>query len=250
MSVLCYNCRGLGEHRAVANLRRIIRSCSPRVVFLSETKKLESEMRRMIQKFGEYGGVFVDCAGRSEGLAMLWHTSLKLSLLSKSLHHIDIIVERWEGVEPWSFTGVYGWAERGLKINTCVMMKDLSPHSELPWLVGGDFNEVFYNYEKSGGAAKNQVVLDTFCATFEECGLCDLGYSGYAFTWDNRRADSAVVEERLDWFCGSLEWSLLFPEAEVLHLDEHQDHLPILLRTQKTARERRKLGRGFRFKNM
>ena len=69
MSILCYNCRGLGETLAVGNLRRIRRSRSPRVVFLSETKKLETEMRSMIKKFGEYGGVFVDCAGRSGGLA-------------------------------------------------------------------------------------------------------------------------------------------------------------------------------------
>jgi len=131
------------------------------------------------------------------------------------------------------------------------MIKDLSTHSALPWLVGGDLNEIFYNYEKKGGLAKSQILLDAFCATFEECGLYDLGYSDYPFTWDNRRAGLTVVEERLDRFCGSLEWSLLFPEAEVIHLDEHfSDHLPILLKTQKNASARRRAARSFKFENM
>jgi len=218
------------------------------VVFLSETKKLETEMRSMSKKFWDYSGVFVDCAGRSGGLAMLWRSSLKVSLLSKSFHHIDISVEQWDGVEKWQFTSVYGWAERGMKLLTCELIKDLSTHADLPWLVSGDFNEVFYNYEKRGGADKNQAVLDSFCATFEECGLFDLGYSGYAFTWDNRRIEMVVVEERLDRFYGSVEWSLLFPDVEVFHLDEHySDHLPILLRTQQNARGRRQVGATFLF---
>ena len=62
---------------------------------------------------------------------------------------------------------------------------------------------------------------------------------------------SRILEERLDLFCGSLEWSLLFPEAEVFHLDEHfSDHLPILLRVEKSASARRRATRRFRFENM
>ncbi|KAJ8447122.1 LOW QUALITY PROTEIN: hypothetical protein Cgig2_022851 [Carnegiea gigantea] len=89
--------------------------------------------------------------------------------------------------------------------------------------------------------------LDSFCEMFmvgrrqdrglqglwlvedrEECGSHDLGFSGYEFIWENRRGDGEVVEERLDRFCGTIEWSLNFPEAEVFFLDEHySDHLPV-----------------------
>ena len=30
------------------------------------------------------------------------------------------------------------------------MISDLASHSTLPWLVGGDFNEIFHNDEKRG----------------------------------------------------------------------------------------------------
>ena len=38
----------------------------------------------------------------------------------------------------------------------------------------------------SGGTPKCQSILARFCETVEECGLLDLGYNGYDFTWDNR----------------------------------------------------------------
>jgi len=52
---------------------------------------------------------------------------------------------------------------------------------------------------------KSQALRDVFCATFKECGLFDLGFSGYEYTWENRRGDAKVVEERLDRFCGSVD---------------------------------------------
>lgn len=63
-------------------------------------------------------------------------------------------------------------------------------------------------------------MLDYFCETFEPYGLFDLGLTGYEFTWENRRGEEEIIEEQLDWFCSNVEWSSMFPEAEVLHLDE------------------------------
>jgi len=45
MSVLCVNCRGLGEAQTVSNLRSLIRRYSPKIVFLSETKKIVLKCR-------------------------------------------------------------------------------------------------------------------------------------------------------------------------------------------------------------
>jgi len=90
-----------------------------------------------------------------------------------------------------------------------------------------------------------------FGETFEECGLYDLGFSGYEFTWDNRREGDEIIEERLDRFCASLEWSGLFPDAEVFHLDERlSDHLPLLLKLKKPLPRRGRRGRRFMFENM
>ena len=71
-----------------------------------------------------------------------------------------------------------------------------------------------------------------FQSVFLFCGLIDLGYSGYKFTWQNRRGKEAFVEERLDKACASVDWSEIHPRAKVTHLTaSYSDHDPILLDT-------------------
>ena len=251
MSVFCLNCRGLGDPRAVDNLRLVLRRNSPSLVFLSETKLSVAGMDSVKRKLGHLDGIAVDCRGRSGGVALLWEKSTKVSLLSCSSHHIDVAVQDVGGQESWRFTGIYGWAESANKSKTCELLADLHQHSNLPWLVGGDLNEVLYNFEKKGGGQKSQHILDLFRDTLEGCGLYDLGFTGYEFTWENRRGAGAVIEERLDGFCASTEWSALFPEAEVRHLDEcFSDHLPIFLKLMGSRVRYRSGRKRFRFENM
>ena len=47
--------------------------------------------------------------------------------------------------------GIYEYPETRNKNKTCDLLKDLSEHSHLPWLVGGDINEILFNFEKKGG---------------------------------------------------------------------------------------------------
>jgi len=229
----------------------MLRRYSPKLVFLSETKKSVAEMATIKNKLGDYDGISVDCRGRSGGLSMLWEKSAQVSLLSYSGHHIDVELNDVGTPGPWRFTGIYGWSETSLKAKTCDLLIDLSQHSNLPWLIGGDLNEILFPSEKKGGGLKSQGVLDFFCNTLDSCGLHDLGFTGYEFTWENRREGGDVVEERLDRFCASVEWSLLFPDSEVLHLDEHfSDHLPLLLKLRKTPAGPKHGRRRFMFENM
>ncbi|KAJ8425866.1 hypothetical protein Cgig2_028211 [Carnegiea gigantea] len=118
----------------------------------------------------------------------------------------------------WRFTSIYGWFETQHKLKTGPMVLDLYLRSSLPWLVGGDLKEIFYNTEK-GGPSRLRFV--------------QLGFSGHEYTWWNGRQDDGSVEERLDRFCANTDWSLIFLEAQVTHVDfEMSDHMPILLRTK------------------
>jgi hypothetical protein len=71
MNALGLNCRGLGLDVAVGELRDLIKSYNPSVVFLSETKKRSKAMDRLKWSMGLKHGVAVDYDGRSGGLA-LW----------------------------------------------------------------------------------------------------------------------------------------------------------------------------------
>ena len=117
--------------------------------------------------------------------------------------------------------------------------------------MGGDFNETFFNFEKKGGSDKQQAVLENFHDAFLACNLHELGFSGYKFTWSNRRDDDQSIEERLDGFCAIIQWSL-FSSAKVLHIDAKlSDHLSIQLKLSGNNLTSRIGGkRGFKFKNM
>ncbi|XP_072066946.1 uncharacterized protein [Arachis hypogaea] len=102
--------------------------------------------------------------------------------------------------------------------------------------VGGDFNAMLHNHEKRGGARNNS---QSACKEFQECvsncGLVDLDYSGWPFTW--KRGN---LEERLDRGLSNLDWQIAFPEACVKHLPMlKSDHSPIYLQLSNTMIQNR-----------
>ena len=165
-------------------------------------------MKTILPSLGDFEGIFVGSRGRAGGLALLWiksTDSLSVTLLSCTTNHIDVAV-RWKVSEPeWQFTGVYGFPETQNKLKTCELLLDLKDRSNLPWLIGGDINEIIFNFEKSSGPPKSQMVLDAFRETLEECGLFDLGYNGHPFTWWNKQKGPKAIEERLDRYCANGE---------------------------------------------
>ncbi|XP_074300606.1 uncharacterized protein LOC141631893 [Silene latifolia] len=70
--------------------------------------------------------------------------------------------------------------------------------------------------------------MNNFRYAVDDCGLRDLPYEGYAFTFDNGQEGDANRQCRLDRAMVNGEWSDKFPYAKLLHLDrEWSDHAPI-----------------------
>ena len=99
----------------------------------------------------------------------------------------------------------------------------------MPWLCGGDLNEIFFGHEKQGGAARAQYLMNTFREATNYCGLADLGFRGPKFTW-YRGKNACLVQERLDRMLGNGGWLDLFPNSLVHHLNlRGSDHRPLLV---------------------
>ena len=109
-------------------------------------------------------------------------------------------------------------------------MRHLHTRASLPWVCLGDFNELLASDEKNGGNMKLMAPMVEFRHTLLHCGLVDMGFSGYRFTWRNGRHRVAFVEERLDRAVVTTKWREIFPRAKVSHLSVfYSDHGPIML---------------------
>ncbi|XP_073033910.1 uncharacterized protein [Primulina eburnea] len=194
----------------------------------------EVNCRSWKYKLGFSGSFLVDCRGRSEGLALLWQDSVFVTIKYYSNGHIDCLVQ--ESEQEWRFTGFYGHPEVAMRHSSWELLhrlKDMTELREMPWIVGGDFNEICYDSEKLGGNRRAPSQMQSFREALEICELQDIHGKGELFTWVNRRDSSSIIFERLDRFVGNLKWRLLFPSAYVLSLEfYHSDHRPICMKLQ------------------
>jgi hypothetical protein len=121
-------------------------------------------------------------------------------------------------------------------------------NASLPVVCIGDMNELLYDMDKSTPFV-NHSRLHAFCLMVKQCGLFDLGFSGPAYTWNNRRFSSKPTFERLDHCLVNADWCHVFPNSNVYNMPlihSISDHAPILLSTDGPAR---KFKRSFKFEN-
>ena len=82
-----------------------------------------------------------------------------------------------------------------------------------------------------------------------DCGLIDIPFAGYPFTWERGKGTPNWVEEKLDRCLASDAWLNLFPQVKLLNLIAPvSDHSPILLRTVGSIAKKRRF-RKFQFEN-
>ncbi|KAF7121272.1 hypothetical protein RHSIM_Rhsim13G0210000 [Rhododendron simsii] len=100
-----------------------------------------------------------------------------------------------------------------------------------PCVIAGDFNDILFNEEKSGGRDKEGWEMQDFRNFIDDNDLIDVGYVGYPFTWNNKRGGRDNIRMRLDRAVVNPRWRVDFPNGALLHLKPGgSDHCPILLR--------------------
>ncbi|KAL4324784.1 hypothetical protein GQ457_11G026120 [Hibiscus cannabinus] len=75
------------------------------------------------------------------GLAIFWNNNITVDLLSYSTLHIDVVIT-YDSSISFRFTGMHGRSESALKKHNWALIDRLRDTSPLPWLLGGDFNEI------------------------------------------------------------------------------------------------------------
>ncbi|KAL9670653.1 hypothetical protein QQ045_008209 [Rhodiola kirilowii] len=211
-----------------------------------ETKKRVVDGDWIRLKLGFRNYFAVDCRGRAGGLAMLWDGSTQVSIVSYSYNHIDVVVEDSCVFRLTLFYGEPNVSDRILGWN---LLRRLCGGRDIPWVVVGDFNEVISSSEVLGSIGRQNWQMENFRRALEECELSDLGFSGYPFTFSNRREGEAEVRASIDRAVATVEWRRAFSRASVRHVQLHvSDHQLIVLDTENRYVLRKK--KMFRFEAM
>ncbi|KAL4308171.1 hypothetical protein GQ457_01G020480 [Hibiscus cannabinus] len=106
---------------------------------------------------------------------------------------------------------MHGRSESSLKKHNWALIDRLRDDSPLPWLLGGDFNEILTLYEKQGGNRKPHHQLTDFRECLLRNNLVDCKPSQGWFTWMKSGPRVAPTRERLDRFIADNDWFLRFP---------------------------------------
>lgn len=230
MSLLSWNCLGLGNFRRVRDLCQLVKEKSPSLVFLMETKLRSDRIENLKSKLG-FDCVFaVDCYGKSGGLALFWKSDFNVIIQNFSRWHINIVVYSGKIHFHWKFSGFYGNLDAGRHKESWALLNHLATFSPQACLCTRDFNEVLVANEKRGGVCRPGAHMEAFRNSLSHCNLCDMGYSGPRYTWSNKRHDSNFITERLDRTLANTEFVAWFPQLRVDVLAARSsDHTPLLV---------------------
>lgn len=140
-------------------------------------------MELVRKRYGFPHGFEVSTDGTNGGLCLAWKGEVNVSLHSFSINHIDVLISEKEKEEPWRFIGFYGSPFTRNRQDSWSTLRTLGLEQDYPWLIYGDFNEILYSSEKKGGIPRDEIRMDAFRNTLEDCELLDMGFVGKCYTW-------------------------------------------------------------------
>ncbi|KAF9588988.1 hypothetical protein IFM89_017667 [Coptis chinensis] len=183
--------------------------------------------------------------GRSGGLWMLWDPALNVDVLFHDQWIIHLQIN--EDSSTWFLSGIYGNAKASVRKYQWQTLPLIAPPNLL-WLCMGDFNDILYREEKSGGNPVGNQESKHFMEMVNICGLIDLGFNDPIYTWCNNQQGRNRVFKRIDRFLANAQWRVLHPNAKVFHKPNLESNHKILLLHLNSAQS--KLRSPFRFEVM
>lgn len=93
--------------------------------------------------------------GLSSGLTFLWSADIIARLLSFLKYHIDMEVEWTRVMQLFIITRLCDSFTNNRQL-CWNMLRSLKARPALPWICGGDFNEILFRCEKCGGGDRSE----------------------------------------------------------------------------------------------
>lgn len=227
MQIISWNIRGLGSSIKKRFLSKLTKKKRPDLLFVQETK-MESVEKIVVQRmWGNPNLEFASSSavGASGGLLIIWNKdNFKMENVIVQRHFIAL-----QGVFfgfPCMVVNVYAPND---VISRRIPWEDLlaiKTSSQVPWCVGGDFNEIKDVGERVGCLRMDRGMRD-FLEFFNNMELVDLPMLGRKFTWTNFQ--NHAIHSRLDRFLVAHLWLEKFNAVQWGLPRPISDHCPVML---------------------
>lgn len=176
-----------------------------RIVWGSPTLFFQDGLFDSNYEFSELGKIWV-----------LWHPSVNVTILSKSLQMITCSVKLPRVQAEFVVSFVYAANDEQARREVWYEVASLATHSAIankPWAVLGDFNQILNNREHS---TAEETSLSRGMRQLNDClitsNLDDLTFCGNTYTWWNYRAAEPIAK-KLDRVLVNEDCSVLVPES-------------------------------------
>ena len=107
--------------------------------------------------------------------------SIDVDVVDSHRYFIDAIIDG-NTDNAWRFTGFYGEPETYRRSKAWSKLRSLNSRMNIPWICGGDFNEIVRKEEKWGRIPRDHNQMQLFRDVIDECQFMDMGYVGPKFT--------------------------------------------------------------------
>ncbi|KAL2252845.1 UNVERIFIED_CONTAM: hypothetical protein Sindi_0079200 [Sesamum indicum] len=175
---------------------------------------------------------FVDYSSVGNRIWLAWDENIvDVHILDSADQFIHCRVTNMADNESVIITVVYGASEVIDRRNLWTALETLAQQcSDIPWMVGGDFNAVRDLNEVCGISGDIRMATEEFNAGILEAGLIPLPMQGEWFTWHNCSTSMRSLCKRLDRILINDRWLARFPSAYYHSLTPRtSDHSPLVL---------------------
>lgn len=220
IDLFCWNVRCFNKFSHRNGFKKWIRKNKPLFGGIVETRVKQPKIGRFVNSLLP-GWSFTDNYSFSElgKIWVLWHSSVKVGVLAKSLQQITCEVQLPDLPEAFIVTFIYAANSSGLRAALWVEIETLAASpliSGKPWVVLGDFNQTLspreHSMPQSLNIDKNMRALGLSLANSD---LEDLNFRGGVFTWWNKRKASPIAK-KLDRVLVNDVWYGNFPDSLAL----------------------------------
>jgi hypothetical protein len=141
MTLLSWNCRGLGQPRTVQELVCLVHTYKPKLVFLSETRQNNKYVKNLKWRLGLCHCITQPGIGKGAGIALFYDESIEIKKIAVGARSIDVLIRLNPLGLQWRATFVYGEPKAHERHHMWTLLRRIKDSANMPWLMIGDFNE-------------------------------------------------------------------------------------------------------------